>query len=112
MGRIAGDVPARFIDLERDMHLSTLQTDWAPLLDRWAAWVGSLTDEGIAANIAYKDIKGNAYETPAWQIVLHVVNHGTHHRGQASGFLRALGYKPQPLDLIGYYREKATAASA
>jgi len=36
--------------------------------------------------------------------VLHVVNHGTHHRGQAAGFLRAMGYVPPPLDLIAYYR--------
>jgi uncharacterized damage-inducible protein DinB len=39
-----------------------------------------------------------------WKIVLHVVNHGTHHRGQASGFLRAMGHVPPPLDLIAYYR--------
>ncbi len=112
MARIAGSVPARFIDLERDMHLSVLQNDWPPLLDQWTAWISGLSDAAIAANIAYKDIKGNAYETPAWQIILHVVNHGTHHRGQVSGFLRAMGHVPPPLDLMAYYREKAAAARA
>jgi uncharacterized damage-inducible protein DinB len=33
-----------------------------------------------------------------------VVNHGTHHRGMVSGFLRAMGHTPPPLDLIAYYR--------
>jgi uncharacterized damage-inducible protein DinB len=35
---------------------------------------------------------------------LHLVNHGTHHRGQISGFLRAMDHTPPPLDLIAYYR--------
>jgi uncharacterized damage-inducible protein DinB len=37
--------------------------------------------------------------------VLHVVNHGTHHRGQVAGFLRTMGHAPPALDLIAYYRE-------
>jgi len=112
MARIKGDVPARFINLELDMHMSVLQNDWPPLLDKWTEWITGLSEEAVAAKISYKDIKGNAYETPAWQIILHVVNHGTHHRGQASGFLRAMGHVPPPLDLMAYYREKAASATA
>jgi uncharacterized damage-inducible protein DinB len=37
--------------------------------------------------------------------LLHVVNHGTHHRGQVAGFLRSMGRKPPVLDLIAYYRQ-------
>ncbi len=109
MARVKGEPPARFIDPEKDMHLSVLQNDWPKLLDEWTAWAKSLNDESIRGRLAYKDLKGNAYETPAWQILLHVVNHGTHHRGQVSGFLRAMGHVPQPLDLMAYYR--AFAAS-
>jgi uncharacterized damage-inducible protein DinB len=38
-----------------------------------------------------------------------MVNHGTHHRGQVSGFLRAMGLAP-PLDLVFYYREPMGSA--
>jgi len=54
--------------------------------------------------IEYKDMKGRPYSQPVWQILLHLVNHGTHHRGQVSGFLRAMDKTPAPLDLIAYYR--------
>ena len=64
-----------------------------------------LTDQDVQAKIAYRDLKGNSWEQPLWQILLHVVNHGTHHRGQVSGFLRAMGHNPPALDLIAFYRE-------
>jgi uncharacterized damage-inducible protein DinB len=54
----------------------------------------------------YQDMRGNTWTNPIWHLVLHVVNHGTHHRGQAAGFLRAMGHVPPVLDLIAYYRSK------
>src|ERR1700676_4878678 len=90
LGRIQGNVPARFLDTETDMHLSVLENDWPALHHRWRQWAAPLDEDAIKNQIAYKDLKGNPYETPLWQIVLHVVNHATHHRGQVSGFLRAL----------------------
>lgn len=104
LARIQGHVPERFIDVERDMHVHVLTNDWPVLREKWKQWSAGLTAESIAAKVSYKDLKGNAYETPLWQILLHVVNHGTHHRGQVSGFLRAMGHAPPALDLIAYYR--------
>ena len=103
LGRVRGHVPARFIDLDRDMKMSVLETDWPAVLAGWQEYLDSLAD--VTAPISYKDLKGNAYTTPLWQIVLHVVNHATHHRGQAAGFLRTMGHVPPPLDLIFYYRQ-------
>jgi uncharacterized damage-inducible protein DinB len=109
MARVAGDPPAKFIDPERDMHFAVLQNEWPPLMQKWHAWAASLasstTGESAEAAVAWTDLKGNSFEMPAWQLVLHVVNHGTHHRGQVSGFLRAMGKVPPPLDLARYYRE-------
>jgi uncharacterized damage-inducible protein DinB len=110
--RVHGNLRARFIEPERDMHLHVLQNDWPPLLRQWQKWAAGQTEESILQKASYKDLKGNAYETPLWQIALHLVNHGTHHRGQVSGFLRAMGHVPPPLDLMAYYRELAAAARA
>jgi uncharacterized damage-inducible protein DinB len=107
LGRIQGNPPARFIDPEQDMRLDVLQNDWPELLNRWQQWAAAHNGDSLRTRLSYKDLKGNPYETPLWQIVLHVVNHGTHHRGQVSGFLRALGHTPPRLDLIDYYREQS-----
>ncbi|MGD0300303.1 MAG: DinB family protein [Bryobacteraceae bacterium] len=103
-GRIQGDPPASFINPE-DRQLSVLEKEWPALQNRWKHWAAPLTDPDVQAKLAYRDMKGNPWEQPLWQILLHVVNHGTHHRGQVSGFLRAMGHNPPPLDLIAFYRE-------
>jgi uncharacterized damage-inducible protein DinB len=54
-------------------------------------------------------MRGNPWRQPLGQLVLHVVNHGTHHRGQVSGFLRAMGHVPPKLDLVSYYRNMDVA---
>lgn len=105
LGRIQGNPPARLVDPDLDHRLAVLQHDWPALLDRWQAWGAAVQDP--AAPVHYADLQGNPHATPIWQIVLHVVNHGTHHRGQAAAMIRALGHSPPPLDLIRYYREQA-----
>jgi uncharacterized damage-inducible protein DinB len=105
LARIEGNTPAHFIVPEQDMHLSVLTSDWPVLHQRWKQWAALLTEDSINKDISYKSIKGDPFVTPLWQIILHVVNHGTHHRGQVSGFLRAMGHTPPSLDLAGFYRE-------
>jgi uncharacterized damage-inducible protein DinB len=95
--RVAGEPNTGISDADR--HLAALQHGWPPIHERWL----TLLDDPSRV-VHYQDMKGNPYSSPLWQIVLHVVNHGTHHRGQVSGFLRTLGHTPPPLDLIRYYR--------
>lgn len=83
----------------------TLATEWPKLQRRWEEWAAGLNDADLLRVIEYKDLKGNPYRTPLWQVGLHVVNHATLHRGQAMALLRQLGVAPPGTDLIFYYRE-------
>ncbi len=103
LSRVLGEPRATFVDPE-DRDLTLLQSEWPALQQRWKLWLRDFGEGDVTRQISYKDTRGNPYTTPAWQIVLHLVNHGTHHRGQISGFLRAMGHTPPALDLIAYYR--------
>jgi uncharacterized damage-inducible protein DinB len=42
-----------------------------------------------------------------WQMLQHVVNHGSYHRGQITTMLRQIGLPPaKSMDLITFYRER------
>jgi uncharacterized damage-inducible protein DinB len=92
--------------------METLQTEWPRVWERWIACAGALKSQTAESEISYLTFKGDPYTTPVWQVILHVVNHGTHHRGQAAGFLRSLGKTPPVLDLTYYYRQLASTLKA
>ncbi|PWU07434.1 MAG: hypothetical protein C5B51_10050 [Terriglobia bacterium] len=104
LARVFGNPVTAFIT-DADYSMQVLQTEWPALLDRWKDWAQGLTDESVGSMVSY-DRLGTTYHHPIWHVVLHVVNHGTHHRGQVSGFLRMMGHTPPPLDLTAYYREQ------
>ena len=105
LSRLAGGPHPGFIT-DADRSLAVVQNDWPALYGRWKQWALGLTDESVLARLEYHDMKGRPWSQPIWQLVLHVVNHGTHHRGQVSGFLRTLGHTPPALDLVFFYRER------
>jgi uncharacterized damage-inducible protein DinB len=90
---------------ELDRELPTLLREWPGVHDGWRDWARAQTDTSILAVLDYTDLRGNPWRQSLWQIILHVVNHATHHRGQVSGFLRSMGHTPPAIDLIAYYRE-------
>jgi uncharacterized damage-inducible protein DinB len=106
--RVAEIVPATFIS-EADYHLTVLQNEWPQVHDRWRDWAAGLTPETAAADLSYTDMRGNRWQQPVWQVVAHVVNHGTHHRGQAAGFLRSMGQAPPAIDMTVFYRTRTPA---
>jgi uncharacterized damage-inducible protein DinB len=56
--------------------------------------------------VSYKPPAGDSFQSAAHQIVMHVGNHATLHRGQAVPMLRQLGAQAPATDLIFYYREQ------
>jgi len=104
-GRIHGNPDSQTSTYPPKPDLNGLATDWLPLLDSAVAWSAKLSDADWAAVIHYKDSRGTQHETPLLPIILHVVNHGSYHRGQVSSLLRQAGITPPNTDLINFYRQ-------
>ena len=86
--------------------LAVLEQRWEAEEQAMRAFVGGLDEDGCSRKIQYVNTKSVAYTTPLWQILLHVVNHGTQFRSEAAVVLTNYGHSPGDLDLIAYIREK------
>ena len=92
--------------------MESLMADWPDLQRKWEAWADSISDAGLERVAQFKLLNGTPGELPVWQIVNHLVNHATLHRGQVVAMMRQLGAKPPATDILYYYRELKAAASA
>ena len=110
--RFHGESPSAFPDLTQITNIASLQAKWNPIAADLLNFVSNLTQQDIDRVVEYKTMKFGVYSNPLWQSLQHVVNHGTYHRGQITTMLRQLGATPILTDLMHFYRERATAASA
>jgi uncharacterized damage-inducible protein DinB len=108
--RWQGRRPANLPKPEDFADLAALRARWDVTARELLEFVHSRTAEQLQASNQIFAFDGTAYTHPLWQMMQHLVNHGSYHRGQVATFLRQLGHKPQPTDLIRFYRERASAA--
>jgi uncharacterized damage-inducible protein DinB len=64
------------------------------------AFVLEPSPELLAEDCEYKNSKGLDFTAPLWQIVAHLFNHQTHHRGQVTTLLNQASLDPGMTDFI------------
>jgi uncharacterized damage-inducible protein DinB len=75
--------------------------------ERWAALAAATTDGDADAEFAYVSTSGAAMRKHRGSSLLHVFNHGTHHRGQISAAITQAGLPAPGMDLTFYLDELA-----
>jgi uncharacterized damage-inducible protein DinB len=90
--------------------ISELPAEAPALLERWSAVDAAIvrflsTLDDASRTIRLRNSQGGEFTHRFSEMVPHVVNHQSYHRGQVSTMLRQLGRKASSQDLIVYYRE-------
>lgn len=87
--------------------LEVVRAQWAEVEADQRAFVEGLDEAALDRVVAYRDTRGTPYENPLGQLLRHVVNHSTYHRGQVITMLRQLGAEAVATDYVVYLRERA-----
>src|SRR5437016_12984109 len=110
--RFQGRSPAALPNVTEFQELASLRERWLEQEERLLSFVRGLVQSDLDCELEYKTLKFGVYRNPLWQSMLHVVNHGTYHRGQVTTLLRQLGAEPLLMDLMHFYREQSLAKNA
>ena len=74
--------------------------------DRWYIdHIGGLSEAQLAERIDFEYVGGGAGNLSRLEIVLHLANHGTYHRGFVGDMLNQAGVNPRPTDLSVFLRD-------
>ncbi len=74
---------------------------------QWKEWIDIATEAALEHEFIYKNSKKDQFKQPVHEMVMHLFNHQSYHRGQLVTMLRQVDVKNIPnTDLISFLRKK------
>ncbi|MCW3074462.1 MAG: hypothetical protein JWP69_1531 [Flaviaesturariibacter sp.] len=73
--------------------------------NQWQDWVTQASEPMLQHEFIYQNTKKESFKQPVWQMLQHLFNHSTYHRGQLVTLLRQVGVEKIPgTDYISWCR--------
>ena len=74
---------------------------------QWLDWISNAQEHMLSHEFIYQNSKKESFKQPVFQMLLHIFNHGTYHRGQLVNMLRQAGVEKIPqTDFILWSRRR------
>lgn len=97
--------PSQPLDPANFPTLPLLQQRWQQEESLMIGYLKELAPTDLEKTIHYRrQGGGEAQADRLWQILVHVVNHGTEHRSVVAAYLTACGHSPGDIDIIQFVR--------
>ena len=104
--RFKGVSPTTRMDESEFKDVVALRERWKALERHRESWLSALPPSGAGETVRYRTTEGKSHAAPLWQLVQHVTNHASYHRGQVVTLLRLLGARPAATDMVAWDRER------
>ena len=102
-----GQSPTSLLAYDAFPDVASIRKVWTELEGNVRPFVNGLGEAGVSRVFDYKLLSGAAGTSPFWEMLVHVVNHASYHRGQVTTLLRQLGAPPpKPMDMVAYFRQR------
>lgn len=106
--RILKQEPVQMPAKIQDESIRQFESRWIVQSNQWLDFMKNCREEDLHTIIDYANLKGIRFSQPLWQILHHLFNHGTYHRGQVITLLHHLGKTGLPAtDFIVFARKMA-----
>lgn len=106
LARWLGTSPKSMPEEWQAYGLADIEREWDALEAAQRAFVERLSDSDLDRTVHYVNFRGESWQNELWQLLRHMVNHSTYHRGQVTTMLRQLGHDAVGNDLVLYFRQQ------
>ncbi|AFY57781.1 hypothetical protein Riv7116_5404 [Rivularia sp. PCC 7116] len=87
------------LDEELCSDRKQLETEIKNQTAKWSEFLQDTDADKLGSIIQYRTTQGSEKSLQLANILSHIVNHGTHHRGQVSAAITQFGYSAPEIDL-------------
>lgn len=101
--RLQGHSPAGLLSAAEFPTVDAVRTRWAVIASNLFAFLHEQTPANLMQDVHYRSTEGNAYTLKTWQILVHVANHATHHRGELAAMFALLDVPHEEDDWLFYF---------
>ena len=98
-----GTMPKGHLDNADFPTLASLKKRWIELEAEMRAFIDRQTEESLQSEITYTNFRGETFHVPLWQMLVHIVNHETHHRGELAAMYAQMGVVHPEEEMIQYF---------
>lgn len=105
--RWAGNSPRILPGIEQLPDFDSLGPYWQSVLSQQDVFLRGLTDEKLPQPLTYINFRGQPCTYALADMLQHMVNHSTYHRGQVVYLMRMLDTTPPSTDYLLYLDEQA-----
>lgn len=100
--RWTGESPPALPDYPRTWAGRDYAEEWRAIRGEQMRFLEEVSRDRLAGELSYVNVKGERWTYPLTDVLVHVVNHGTYHRGQLTHLLRDLGRPGIATDYLMY----------
>lgn len=107
VSRWKGDSPRVMAKAADFPTYAALERAWMQVENDILNFIDTCNDKTLSEEVTYINTRGVTYTFPLGQLMLHLANHQTHHRGELAAMLAILDVPHPEDDLLLYMREMA-----
>ncbi len=106
LSRWKGTSPTILLKPEEFPALVDIRRQWAEIEDDLRRFIAACDDARLNSVLHYRTTRGDPQGDLLGVLMLHLANHGTHHRGELAAMLALMDVPHPEDDLILYARQK------
>jgi uncharacterized damage-inducible protein DinB len=95
-------LPSTYISTSDFATMKQFRRAWQADDQALVSYTTTLSEEQLGQPITYSWPQARPRTKPLWHILLHIINHGTHHRAEVGQYLATIDRSPGDMDLLNY----------
>ena len=96
-----------FLDPKHFPTAVSIREYWVDVEKIMLGFVIAQTEESLVKPVIYTNPKGETFTLPLWQMMAHVPNHNTHHRGELAAMFTLMDISHPEEEVVQYFLIKS-----